>query len=74
MRGLADLVAEFPWRTVAGAFALGAVFAADRHARNTIIRASLEIGRIVAIQRARTWFAPELVTPVPADPSVAHAA
>lgn len=64
MRGLADVVVEFPWRSVAGAFALGAAFAADRHARNTIIRASLEIGRIFAVQRARAWFAPEIPSPI----------
>jgi len=58
MRGLSDLVTEFPWRTVVGAFGLGAVFAADRHARHTIVRASVEIGRIIAVQRARAWFVP----------------
>lgn len=59
MRGLSDLVSEFPWQTVAGAFVLGALCAADRRTRNTVFRAGLEIGRLAAVQRARVWLAPQ---------------
>lgn len=52
MRGLMAVVAENPWRVFATAFLIGAGLAMDARTRKTIVLASLEIMRSLAVESA----------------------
>jgi hypothetical protein len=55
MRLVADLVQAHPWRLVGGAFVVGAGLAIDRRMRRSLLLTALQVGRAIAVERAKQY-------------------
>ena len=49
------LVATHPWRTLAGAFLVGAGLALDQRTRRSLVLAAIQIGRAIAVEHAKRY-------------------